>query len=203
MRKNSLKNIIIAASGALSSEDRIVSKELTRNSLMPILIAMICLVTLYAPQLRAEPQEVNAAENPPQEVKKDQSAAKVVGIKYNCVHVLKLEKTLRLYREILGFKMTDAEILHGEGIEGMLIMKLKANDCTICLSLTAPEHLDTIGPIGNTNHNHFMLVVNDIVTIGDQLKEEGYKLENEAYARDKYTFFTGPNGEIIGLTEYK
>ena len=33
-----------------------------------------------------------------------------------------LEKTLKLYREILGFKLVDAVILHGEGIEGMLVM---------------------------------------------------------------------------------
>ncbi|MDP2525938.1 VOC family protein [Maribacter dokdonensis] len=126
--------------------------------------------------------------------------ARVTGLKYISVHVLELEKTLKLYREILGFKMADAEVLHGPGLEGMLVMKLKADDLTIGLSLTAPEFIDTIGPIGNTNHNHFMLKVNDIAPIGDMLKEEGYELENENYARDKYTFFVGPNGEIIGLS---
>jgi len=126
--------------------------------------------------------------------------ARVTGLKYLSVHVLELEKTLKLYREILGFKMADAEVLHGPGLEGMLVMKLKADDLTIGLSLTAPEFLDSIGPIGNTNHNHFMLKVNDIGPIGDKLKEEGYELENENYARDKYTFFVGPNGEIIGLS---
>ncbi|MFY0602032.1 MAG: VOC family protein [Cyclobacteriaceae bacterium] len=126
--------------------------------------------------------------------------ARVTGLKYICVHVLELEKTLKLYREILGFKMSDAEVLHGPGLEGMLVMKLKADDLEISLSLTAPEFQHTIGPVGNTNHNHFMLKVNDIVPIGDKLKEEGYELENENYARDKYTFFVGPNGEIIGLS---
>ncbi|MDF4220358.1 VOC family protein [Maribacter sp. M208] len=126
--------------------------------------------------------------------------ARVTGLKYISVHVLELEKTLKLYREILGFKMADAEVLHGPGLEGMLVMKLKADDLTIGLSLTAPEFIDSIGPIGNTNHNHFMLKVNDIAPIGDMLKEEGYELENENYARDKYTFFVGPNGEIIGLS---
>lgn len=48
-----------------------------------------------------------------------------------------------------------------------------------------------------------MLLVDNIVPICDRLKQEGYKLENEAYARDKYSFFTGPNREIVGLTEYK
>ena len=47
-----------------------------------------------------------------------------------------------------------------------------------------------------------MLKVNDIGPIGDKLKEEGYELENEHYARDKYTFFVGPNGEIIGLSSW-
>lgn len=127
--------------------------------------------------------------------------AQVTGLKYICVHVLELEKTLRLYREILGFKLAGAEVLHGEGLEGMLVMTLRAGDCTVHLSLTAPEYVDQLGPIGNTNHNHFMLFVDDITTIGDQLKHEGYELENDNYARDKYTFFTGPNGEIVGLTE--
>ncbi len=134
--------------------------------------------------------------------KESTTQARVTGLKYICVHVLELEKTLKLYREILGFKMSDAEILHGPGLEGMLVMKLKANDLEISLSLTAPEFIDTIGPVGNTNHNHFMLKVNDIGPIGDKLKEEGYELENDNYARDKYTFFVGPNGEIIGLSAW-
>lgn len=157
--------------------------------------AIVCLVCLAPQSLSAAPAE---GKGPPPEPE-----ARVTGLKYNCVHVLKLEKTLELYRGVLGFKLVDSEVLHGDGIEGMLIMKLRAGDFTICLSLTAPEHLDSVGPIGNTNHNHFMLLVNDIVPICDRLKEKGYELENEGYARDKYTFFTGPNGEIIGLTEHR
>ncbi|TYA84216.1 VOC family protein [Seonamhaeicola marinus] len=127
---------------------------------------------------------------------------KVTDLKYICVHVLELEKTLKLYREILGFKLSEAEVLHGPGLEGMLVLKLKANDLTIGLSLTAPEFWHTVGAVGNTNHNHFMLKVDDIVPIGNKLKAEGYALENENYAKDKYTFFVGPNGEIIGLSAW-
>ncbi len=130
------------------------------------------------------------------------SPARVTGLRYICVHVLELEKTLKLYQEILGFKMSDAEVLKGPGIEGMLVLKLRADDFEIALSVTAPQHMDALGKIGNTNHNHFMLIVNDIGPIGDKLKEEGYELENENYVRDKYTFFTGPNGEIIGLSSW-
>lgn len=128
--------------------------------------------------------------------------ARVTGLKYICVHVLDLEKTLKLYQEILGFKMSDAEVLHGPGLEGMLVMKLKADDLVISLSLTAPEFRHQLAPVGNTNHNHFMLQVNDIGPIGDKLKQEGYALENENYKKDKYTFFEGPNGEIIGLSAW-
>lgn len=135
-------------------------------------------------------------------VKESKEPARVTGLRYICVHVLQLEKTLKLYREILGFKLDNAEVLHGPGLEGMLVMKLKADDLEIDLSLTAPEFWDTVGPVGNTNHNHFMLKVNDIGPIGDKLKEEGYQLENENYVRDKYTFFEGPNGEIIGLSSW-
>ncbi|QDT68509.1 Glyoxalase/Bleomycin resistance protein/Dioxygenase superfamily protein [Planctomycetes bacterium MalM25] len=164
-------------------------------------IAVACLVTLSPSPVRANPQEAEVGGS--QEAQATEPAGKVIGIKYNCVHVLQLEKTLKLYGEILGFKMADAEVLHAKGIEGMLIMKMKANDFTVCLSLPAPGTGDSLRPIGNTNHNHFMLLVDNIVPICDQLKEEGYALENEEYARDKYSFFTGPNGEIIGLTEYK
>ncbi|MEN0050365.1 MAG: VOC family protein [Bacteroidota bacterium] len=139
----------------------------------------------------------------PVENKEGQAQARVTGLRYICVHVLELEKTMKLYREILGFKLSEAEVLHGPGLEGMLVMKLKADDLTIALSVTAPEFLHTVGPVGNTNHNHFMLKVNDIGPIGDKLKEEGYELENENYARDKYTFFVGPNGEIIGLSSWE
>lgn len=135
--------------------------------------------------------------------KDNSQQARVTGLRNISIHVLELEKSMKLYREILGFKLNDAEVLHGPGLEGMLVMKLKANDLTIGLSVTAPEFIQTIGPIGNTNHNHFMLKVNDIGPIGDKLKEEGYELENENYVRDKYTFFVGPNGEIIGLSSWE
>ncbi len=128
--------------------------------------------------------------------------ARVTGLRYISIHVLQLEKSLKLYQEILGFKMDDAEVLKAPGIEGMVVLKLKADDLTIALSVTAPQHMGGLQPIGNTNHNHFMLVVNDIGPIGDKLKEEGYALENDNYVQDKYTFFTGPNGEIIGLSSW-
>lgn len=127
---------------------------------------------------------------------------RVTGLKYICIHVLSLEKTLKLYREILGFNLVDAEVLKGEGIEGMLVMSLEASDVRINFSLTAPEYMETIGPIGNNNHNHIMLNVDHIESICEALLAEGYALENEAFARDQYTFFEGPNGEIVGLTTH-
>lgn len=151
----------------------------------------------------AHSQEVKAPAGASKKAQEDQPKGKVIGLKYNCVHVLDLKKTLKLYTEILGFKKVGEEILRGKGVEGMVVMKFSANGHQINLSLPAPKYADTVGPIGNTNHNHFMLLVDNIVPICDQLKQEGYKLENEAYARDKYSFFTGPNGEIVGLTEYK
>lgn len=135
-------------------------------------------------------------------VDKDSGKAKVTGLRYNNVHVLELEKTLKLYLEILGFKLVDAEVLKG-GLDGMLVLKIKANDYRMTLSLPPPQFKNSVSPIGNTNHNHIMLTVNDIGPIGDKLKEEGYKLENDNYVNDKYTFFTGPNGEIIGLSSWE
>ncbi len=134
--------------------------------------------------------------------RQEKAIGKVIGIKNVCVHVMKLEETLKLYREILGFKMTNASVLRGPGIEGMLVMELQAGDCKVHFSLPAPGGFG-LQAIGNTNHNHFMLLVDNIIPICDKLKEEGYALENENYAREKYSFFTGPNGEIVGLTEYK
>ena len=176
---------------------------LGKTPFISALLLAICVAVLSTSAHEAEAQNSEEITSNPQDAQQETPTGKVIGIKYNCVHVLKLEETLKLYREILGFKLVGAEVLHGEGIEGMLVMKLNANGCNIYLSLTAPEYLDTVGPIGNTNHNHFMLLVDNIVPICDKLKEEGYELENEAYARDKYSFFTGPNGEIVGLTEYK
>jgi catechol 2,3-dioxygenase-like lactoylglutathione lyase family enzyme len=174
-----------------NKEDTTSTKHIWRYCLIAVLILA---GTGFISAQSANSPKVNEESKP---------KARVTGLRYICVHVLELEKTLKLYCEILGFKFSDAEVLHGEGIEGMLVMKLKANDLEINLSLTAPEYQHTIGPVGNTNHNHFMLKVNDIGPIGDKLKEEGYELENENYVRDKYTFFTGPNGEIIGLSSWE
>ena len=180
-----------------------INKRSSRNAMfLFVFLVVVGTGIVSVPGLRATAQENDNSANPAAEAA-EETGGKVLGVKNVCVHVLKLEKTLKLYREILGLKMVDANVLHGEGIEGMLVMELSANNCTIHLSLPAPGHRNTIGPIGNTNHNHFMLLVDNIVPICDKLKSEGYVLENESYARDKYSFFTGPNGEIIGLTEYK
>lgn len=127
--------------------------------------------------------------------------AKVIGLRYNNVHILDLEKTMVLYREILGFELVGAEVLKG-ALSGMLVLKIKAGDYMMTLTLTPPQFSDSLAPVGNTNHNHFMLRVNDIGPIGDKLKEAGYELENDNYVNDLYTFFTGPNGEIIGLSSW-
>ena len=145
---------------------------------------------------------VSAQQADSSEIEEETVKAKVTGLRYICVHVLELEKSLKLYQDILGFKLSDSEILKSPGVEGMLVLKLRAGDFEIALSVTPPQYMDNVGPIGNTNHNHFMLIVNDIGPIGDRLKEEGYELENENYVRDKYTFFVGPNGEIIGLSSW-
>lgn len=158
-----------------------------------LLAILLCLGTISSVAQSTDSPNMEETSN---------STARVTGLRYISIHVLQLEKSLKLYREILGFKLVNAEVLHGPGLEGMLVMKLKANDLEIGLSVTAPEFMHTIGPVGNTNHNHIMLKVNDIGPIGDKLKEEGYELENENYVRDKYTFFVGPNGEIIGLSSW-
>lgn len=131
---------------------------------------------------------------------KEISEAKVTGLRHLSIHILELEKTLELYRDILGMELSESEVLQIPGIEGMLVLKFRSDNLTIVLSLPATS--DSVGPIGNTNHNHFMLKVNNIGPIGDKLKAAGYELENENYVNDLYTFFTGPNGEIIGLSSY-
>lgn len=151
-----------------------------------------------AVEATADAHEVQAASD-----SEGDGKGKVIGIKNVCVHVLKLDETLKLYQEILGFKHVKSVTLHGEGVEGMVVREMQAGDCLVHLSLPAPEYSHTVGPIGNTNHNHFMLLVDDIVPICDKLKAEGYELENENYAAEKWSFFTGPNGEIVGLTEWK
>lgn len=73
-----------------------------------------------------------------------------------------------MYQEILGFELVDAEVLKGT-LAGMLVLKVKANDYLMTLTITPPQLKHSLGPIGNTNHNHFILKVNDIATIGDKL----------------------------------
>lgn len=171
-----------------------------REGSIPSLIQKYCFLVTY---LLLSTGDISAQQIDSLKVKEESHPqARVTGLRYVCVHVLELEKSLKLYQEILGLKMSDAEVLKGPGVDGMLVLKLRANDFEIALSVTAPQHMHTLGPIGNTNHNHFMLKVNDIGPIGDKLKAEGYELENEHYVRDKYTFFTGPNGEIIGLSSW-
>lgn len=132
-------------------------------------------------------------------LQESQAKAGVIGFDSFSVQVLDFKESITLYRDILGFKINDMEIFSDKR---KLVLKVNTNDLTVSLSPTSKKFVDAIGPIGNTNHNHFMLKVNDIVTIGDKLKAAGYELENENYARDKYTFFVGPNGEIIGLSAW-
>lgn len=188
----------------MKSNSQIFTPSLTalsfqKRSLIATFLIAVCIGMLSLSANSALAQETKQADAS----KEETATGKVTGLKNVCVHVLKLEETLKLYQEILGFKLEKEVTLHGKGIEGMIVREMRAGGCLIHLSLPAPEFKDTVGPIGNTNHNHFMLVVDNIVPICDKLKAEGYELENDEYARDKYSFFTGPNGEIVGLTEYK
>ncbi len=176
-----------------------LEKPILENTEIIKLISKYCFVTMF---FLTSVHKVTAQSATSTVLNKEsKQKARVTGLRYICVHVLELEKTLKLYREILGFKLSKSEILHG-GLEGMLVLKLRADDFEISLSIPPPEAMDSYKPIGNTNHNHFMLIVNDIGPIGDKLKAEGYQLENENYRQDKYTFFEGPNGEIIGLSSW-
>ena len=123
------------------------------NPLAATLLAALCIACCSPLALQANPQETVVTGNSQQSVQQDKPTGKVIGIKYNCVHVLKLEETLKLYTEILGFEKVGEEVLHGKGIEGMVVRKLSAGSCNVYLSLPAPEYSDTVGPIGNTNHN--------------------------------------------------
>lgn len=191
----------------LQPSERLTERRFRWTTLL-MLLAAIGFASVSPTALWAGPQETKEAATATdgektEETEKEEAAGKVIDIKNVCVHVLKLEETLKLYKEILGFELVKEVVLHGEGIEGMVVREMRAGGCLIHLSLPAEQYADTVGPIGNTNHNHFMLLVDDIVPICDKLKAEGYELENDNYAQDKYSFFTGPNGEIVGLTEYK
>ncbi len=113
--------------------------------------------------------------------------------------MLELEKSLKLYQEILGLSMSNAEVLKSPRVEGMLVLKLRADDFEIALSVTAPQHMHTLGSIGNTNHHHFMLKVNDIGSIGDKLKAERYELENEQYVQDESPFLQDLMGRSLAF----
>ncbi len=134
--------------------------------------------------------------------KENTSKAGVIGLASFSVQVLDLDETLKLYRDILGFKLKDTKVSNSLASKEKLVLKVNTNNLTFSFSLTTKKFIKTIGPVGNTNHNHFMLRVNNIGPIGDKLKEAGYELENNNYTRDKYTFFKGPNGEIIGLSAW-
>ncbi len=128
--------------------------------------------------------------------------AKTIGLSHISIHILELERTLKLYREILGFKLTNAVVFKSDACAEMLSlhMQLDSGFC-IRLAYTSPQKWHTLATVGNTNHNHFTLIVEDILSIVEQLLNEGYEMEHGNYKDLKHNFFTGPNGEIIGLQE--
>ena len=130
----------------------------------------------------------------------DGSQAK--SLQENSIHVSaeNLEKTLRLYREILGFNLDGANVLKGEGHDGTLAMKLSGNKCKVNLLL--PSLKNNKAGKSDANRNHFVLSVSDVASVCDKLKSEGYELQHKEYARDGYSFFAGPNGETISLTSF-
>lgn len=45
----------------------------------------------------------------------------IIGVRNFCVHVLELEKTMKLYREILGFKMVKSSVLRPHKGSGFVV----------------------------------------------------------------------------------
>ncbi len=132
-----------------------------------------------------------------------QENAAEIQLKENSVRVpvRNLEKTLKLYREILGFSLDGVEVLHGKDVDGTLVMKLSGSECKVNLLLPSLENDANAQPSVNGSHN-YVLSVPDVVSVCDKLKAEGYELNNDDYGRDKYSFFSGPNGETISLTSF-
>ncbi len=127
---------------------------------------------------------------------------KATGMGGVCIHIMQIEKTFKLYREIFGLKLVNAEVFKSEACAEMLCLHFELEDgFSVKLSLTSPQKWHEINKIGNTNHNHFTLVVDNIVEVVEALIDEGYVMEHPEYKDIKYNFFTGPNGEIIGLSQ--
>ncbi len=115
------------------------------------------------------------------------------------VPATKLEKTLRLYREILGFKLDSANVQRG-GDDGTLTMKLSSNGSRVDLLL--PPLKDEVKANSGESTKHIVLSIADITPACEKLIADGYQLKHADYAKDGYTFFDGPNGETITLTSF-
>ena len=126
----------------------------------------------------------------------------IVGIHHLCVQTADLEASLRFYRDLIGFQVTDRETCDfGE----YAMLKLGESR----LELIQPKQADETSFGSQGALAHFGLAVTGIDEVCETLKQKGVRFETEAPARYEQPMggfraisLTGPAGEAINLYEF-
>ncbi len=178
------------------------SAAMTRCSLVALLslVLMACNSTSAPGELVGEATPADQKTNVTNAVAKD--AAPVSDLHYYNVNVTAFEKSMTLYREILGFDLTDAQVLDGQLAE-VLVLTLQANDAIVRLHIPPKIASVDLSQSNIVFDTEFTLVADDLVLVATRLIANGYSLEVSTASSEideKKQYFTGPNGEVIHLS---
>jgi len=139
----------------------------------------------------------------------------MIEMRHVAVTVLDMERSLRFYRDLLGFKIDKDRIEEGDyidnfsGVKGIKVRTVKLFNCNIELLqyYSHPEE-DVISRsrlITAIGGSHYALTVDNLDEIYEKLSREGIVfISKPQYSPDGYaklTFCRDPDGVLIELVE--
>ena len=138
-----------------------------------------------------------------------------------------LERSVKFYTELLGFKQTNSVHLEGEWIESIVGLKGVVADVAFIVAPEGEPKVELLcykSPIGDSIHantlantvglRQFALRVDDIQAASKKLKDAGVKLISEPIqvpntlsadnpVRKTLCYFHDPDGVLLEIAEYK
>tara|TARA_R100001079_G_C4448784_1_gene152527 strand:- start:238 stop:675 length:438 start_codon:yes stop_codon:yes gene_type:complete len=141
---------------------------------------------------------------------------KIKNVRHTGIVVSDIERSIRFYTELLGFKIEKDMLESGTYIDNFsdlvdaevrtVKMSLESGDMVELLHYNSPKYIfNPIGPINTVGCSHIALTVDNLDEVYDTFLDRGVKFNSPPqYSPDgfaKVTFCKDPDGVLVELVE--